>query len=268
MSDKPARPPMDWFPSEDVPRPDPRSAVRAAGAAAMPRRFWREAGARQEADGRFVLVLDGRLACTPARSPLSLPTRAAAEAVAAEWQAQGDHLDPPSMPMTRLVNSALDGVARLREQVVEETTRYGGSDLLCYRAGDPARLVEREAAAWDPLLAWARERLDARFVLAQGVMFTAQPESALQAVRAAVGAFDDPIALACLSTITSLTGSVVLALAVTHAERDAASAWAIAHVDEDFQMEVWGTDEEALERRARNFVQMAAAARLMALVRR
>lgn len=258
--------PFGIFTPDDTPRPDPRAAARNAAAAPLPKRFWKKAGSREE-DGRHVLVLDGRPARTPARNPLSLPTLAAAQAVAAEWQAQGEHIDPAAMPMTKLVNSALDGVARMRAEVVDDIVRYAGSDLLCYRAGDPERLVAREAAAWDPVLDWAREELGARFFLTEGVMFTTQPDSAIEAVRAAVEAVDDPIALACLSSMTSLTGSVLLALAVARGHHDAAQAWASAHVDEDFQMEVWGQDEEALERRARRFVEMDAAAKLFALLR-
>ncbi len=264
MSEKPALPPMDWFPNEDVPRPDPRNGVRGAGAVAMPRRFWKQAGTRREADGRFVLVLDGRPAHTPARSLLCLPTRAAAEAVAVEWQAQGDHLDPSAMPMTRLANTAIDGVAPAMARVAEEVARYGASDLLCYRAGEPARLVERQNALWNPVLEWARDALGACFVLAQGVMFVAQPEPAREAVRHAVEAIADPFALAALATVTSLTGSVLLGLALAHGHLDTAAAWTAAHCDEDFQMEVWGADDEALERRARRWAEMQAAALLLA----
>ena len=251
-----------WFPDDDG-RPDPMRAARAAQAKpALPRRFYTEAGLREEAGG-FVLVLDGRPARTPGRSPLALPGRAAAAALAAEWQAQRDTIDPATMPLTRLANTAIDGVAPAMARVAEEVARYGASDLLCYRAGEPPRLVERQDALWNPVLDWAREALGARFMLAQGVVFVAQPEPAREAVRRAVDAIVDPFGLAALSTVTSLTGSVLLGLALAHGHLDTAAAWTAAHCDEDFQMEVWGADDEALERRARRWAEMQAAAVLL-----
>lgn len=252
----------DWFGGDDS-RPDPRAAIRTEAKSALPRRFYKEAGVAETSDG-FVLTLDGRHARTPAKAALAAPTREIAEMVAAEWGAQGETIDPASMPLTRLVNSALDGVARQMEAVAEETARYAGSDMLCYRAGDPARLVARESEAWDPVLDWARETFGARFILSEGVMFAQQPEASVSAIRAAVAAHDNPFALAALSTITSLTGSVLLALAVAHGRLGAKEAWAAAHVDEDFQMELWGFDDEAMERRARRWADMDAAARLLA----
>jgi chaperone required for assembly of F1-ATPase len=174
-------------------------------------------------------------------------------------------IDPAGMPLTRLVNTALDGVARRMTEVAEETARYAASDLLCYRAGDPERLVARQAQMWDPVLAWARDTLGAQFVLSEGVIHVEQPEPALRAVRRAVDAFDEPLPLAALATMTSLMGSVLLALAVAHDRLTPAQAWAAAHVDEDFQMEVWGLDEEAEIRRSRRWSDMQAAARLLTL---
>ncbi|PSC02984.1 ATPase [Alsobacter soli] len=253
-----------WFPDDYG--VDPIRAARAASAATpLPRRFYKEAGVA-ETDGGFVLVLDGRPARTPAKSPLALPSRGAGEAVAAEWAAQGQDINPASMPLTRLVNTGLDGVARMREEVIDEIAKYAGTDLLCYRAGDPARLVQRQSDAWDPVLDWARDEIGARFFLAEGVMFAEQPASSLAAVRGAVAEVIDPIALAALSTMTSLTGSVLLALAVSRGRLSASEAWAAAHVDEDFQMEVWGADDEALERRARRWNEMEASATLFRLL--
>lgn len=247
---------------EPADRPDPRAAARASVVRVLPRRFYKEAGAEFR-DGAHVLVLDGRPARTPAKSPLALPTAEAAALVVREWNAQRDEIDPGTMPATRLVNAAIDGVRVQTEAVVGEIAGYGGSDLLCYRASDPQRLVDRQAAAWDPVLDWAHETLGARFVLAEGVMFVAQTPAATAAIERAVAAFGDPFALAALSTMTSLTGSVLLALAVAHGHLSTAEAWAAAHVDEDFQMEVWGQDEEALERRARRWAEMQAAADLL-----
>lgn len=249
------------FPADPV-RPDPLAAARASTQRVLPRRFYREAGVAERPEG-FALVLDGRPARTPAKQVLALPTPAAARLVADEWNAQGEEIDPAGMPATRLVNSAIDGVSQRREAVMAEIVAYGGSDLLCYRAADPERLVQRQAAAWDPVIDWAHDVLGARFILAEGVMFTAQPPGSAEAVAVAVEHFGDPVGLAALSTMTSLTGSVLLALAVAHGRLSTAEAWAAAHVDEDFQMEVWGQDEEALERRARRWAEMQAAAALL-----
>ncbi|MHB2168117.1 ATP12 family chaperone protein [Alsobacter sp. R-9] len=244
----------------DGPRPvDPRAAARASVQAPLPRRFYREAGVAAT-DGGHGLVLDGRPARTPGKAPLAVPSLAVAEAIAREWESQAEVIDPTTMPLTRLVNSALDGVAQRLDDVAAEIARYGGSDLLCYRAGEPARLVQRQTDVWDPLVDWAHEALGARLILAEGVMFAEQPPGATAAITAAVERFRDPLALAALSTMTSLTGSVVLALAVAHGRLSAQEAWAAAHLDEDFQMEVWGEDEEALQRRAARWREMEAAA--------
>ncbi len=254
----------DWFGAGEA-TPDPRRSVRMEAKAQLPRRFYKVAGFAP-IEGGFVLTLDGRPARTPAKSPLATPTPDAAEALAAEWAAQGETIQPGTMPLTRLVNTALDGVARNMAAVADEVGRFAGSDLLCYRAGDPARLVSRESEMWDPVLDWAREAFGARFILAEGIMFVQQPEASVAAIRDAIGAVDCPYSLAALSTMTSLTGSVLLALAVAHGRLTATEAWAAAHVDEDFQMELWGFDDEALERRARRWTEMEAAALLLASV--
>ena len=254
----------DWFGAGEA-TPDPRRSVRMEAKAQLPRRFYKVAGFAP-IEGGFVLTLDGRPARTPAKSPLATPTPDAAEALAAEWAAQGETIQPGTMPLTRLVNTALDGVARNMAAVADEVGRFAGSDLLCYRAGDPARLVARESEMWDPVLDWAREAFGARFILAEGIMFVQQPEASVAAIRDAIGAVDCPYSLAALSTMTSLTGSVLLALAVAHGRLTATEAWAAAHVDEDFQMELWGFDDEALERRARRWTEMEAAALLLASV--
>lgn len=256
----------DLFFRDGPPRMSPLDAARAGLQPTLPRRFYREAGVAQVPEG-YVLTLDGRPARTPAKAPLALPTRRAAEAVAAEWARQGELIDPAGMPLTRLANSAIDGVAHRRDDVRDDVARYGSSDLLCYRAEDPRRLVARQSEVWDPVLAWADEALGARFVVATGVMFREQPAETLAAVARAVAAHDDPFALAGLSTMTSLTGSVVLALAVARGRLSAQQAWIAAHIDEDFQMEVWGEDDEAMLRRAARWRDMEAAAALIAATR-
>ena len=250
---------------------DPVAMARRDMQKNLPRRFYKTATVA-ERDGAFAILLDGRPAKTPARHPLALPTRAAAEALAGEWNAQGELIDPALMPLTRIVNSALDGVGGQIDAVVAEIAKYGGSDLVCYRAADPEALVRAQAAAWDPLLVFAREGLGARLICAEGVIFVEQPAPALAALRDAVAAVarsgaGSPIALAALHVMTTLTGSLVIALAVVHGEIAVADAWRAAHVDEDFQMQVWGADEEALRRRERRWVDMEAAANLWRLVR-
>jgi chaperone required for assembly of F1-ATPase len=244
---------------------DPIALVQREARRPLPRRFYSDAKVEAR-DGRFVVALDGKTVRTPRRELFSLPTGPSAEAVCAEWAAQEQTIDPATMPMTRIVNSALDGVAQAMGAVASEIAKYAASDVLCYRAVEPDTLVELERAAWDPVLDWADEALGARFVLAKGVMFVDQPAAALAAVEKAVQAYDTPIALACLHTMTTLTGSAVLALAVARGQMSVASAWAAAHVDEDYEMQLWGQDEEALERRAKGWREMDAAARLLMLV--
>ena len=230
----------------------------------LPRRFWKDS-ALSERDGLFHLELDGRPAFTPARKPLAFADRGLAESVRAEWDQIGDYVDPSAMPLTRLINSALDGVAHNMPAVADEIAKYAGSDLLCYRADAPERLVAMQSAQWDPLLAWARERFGVRFHLAEGVMFVEQPADTLANLRDHIGADLSPINLAALHVMTTLMGSVVLALAVQENRLSPEEAWALAHLDEDFQMEVWGQDEEALARRAARWREMEVAARLSRL---
>lgn len=253
-----------WFP-ETGERVDPVASARLSVKQTLPRRFFERATTARHEDGHG-LMLDGRLAHTPAKTPIVVASETLARDIAGEWEAQASVIDPSTMPLTRLVNTALDGVARRHAEVAEETARYAGSDLLCYRAADPARLVARQAQMWDPVLGWARDELGATLIVSEGIIYAEQPQAALDAIRRTVDAFEDPLALAAVSTMTSLTGSVLLALAVAHRRLLPEQAWAAAHVDEDFQMDVWGRDEEAEIRRARRWDDMRAAARLLELV--
>src|SRR5947209_10771325 len=153
---------------------DPRALARKDARPALPKRFYKEVAVAPDADG-FVVTLDGRKLKTPAKADLILPTHAAAEAVAQEWRAQGEDIDPRTMPLTRLVNSALDGVAREIESVIADIVRYAGSDLVCYRAAEPAALVAAQSEAWDPVLAFARDELGARLICIDGITFAEQP---------------------------------------------------------------------------------------------
>lgn len=241
---------------------DPLRAVQKDMKRALPKRFYKDVSTAPRDDG-FAVLLDGRSVRTPAGGALALPTEAAARLVAAEWAAQGAEIDPSTMPATRLANSALDGVARDIAGVAADIVKYAGSDLVCYRAGEPEGLVAAQAAAWDPALAFARERLGARFILAEGVMFAAQPDHALGAFAKAVDAFaqapDGAARIASLHSMTTLTGSALIAMMMAHGGLTAEEAWAASHVDEDWQMRLWGADEEALAKRAQRFVDMKAA---------
>jgi chaperone required for assembly of F1-ATPase len=214
----------------------------------------------QEGEGGWSLLLDGRAARTPAKAKLILPSRPIAEAVAAEWAGQGETLDTVAMPMTRLANTAIDGVANTMAETRADIASYANSDLLCYRALEPEALAALQAAAFDPVLDWAHETLGARFILSCSLMHVAQPASALDAVRGAVEAFESPLAVAALHGMTSLTGSVLLALAVARGALSAEAAWRAAHVDEDFQISKWGEDDEAVARRAARWRDFSVAA--------
>ena len=235
----------DWLgqPRDDE-TPDPVRAARGHAKPALPRRFYKQAGFSEDPDG-FRLTLDGRPANTPARNPLRLPNRALAEKVAAEWAAQETQIDPARMPLTRLANTAIDGVAPRLDAVAADLCAYAGTDLVAYRAGDPERLVAAQAAAWDPILAWARETFGARVILSEGVMHVTQPPDTVRALSDAVSQITDPFRLAGLHTLTTLTGSLLIALAVLEGRLTPAEAWAAAHVDETYQAEVWGRDAEA-----------------------
>jgi chaperone required for assembly of F1-ATPase len=242
---------------------DPMRAAQNNMRPATLSRFYEVASVAPAGEG-FALLLDGRGARTPAKNPLVLPTRALAELVAAEWAGQGAAIDPAAMPATRIANSAIDGVAAAMAATRAALAAYAQTDLLCYRAGAPERLVAAQAAAFDPVLDWAHEALGVRFFLAEGIIHMRQPEGSLNAVRAALEAFEDPFALAALHVMTTLTCSILLALAVFRGAFSAAQAWRIAHVDEDFQISQWGEDDEAMARRAARWREMAAAAAIAA----
>lgn len=250
------------FASPDAGREEPRSPAIRPEKPVLPKRFYREAAAPLS-DGVYPLLLDGRAARTPGRNALAAPHPAIADVLVREWLAQGDAIDPATMPMTRLVNSVIDGVSQTREAVVEEIVRFAGSDLLCYRAGYPERLVQRQAELWDPVLDWAHERLGARFILAQGVMFVEQPPAGVEAVRRTVVAQASPHVIGGLHVLTGLAGSVLIALALAHGRLGIEDAWRAAHVDEDVQAEIWGVDAEAQARRDARFTEFTAAATLV-----
>jgi chaperone required for assembly of F1-ATPase len=243
---------------------DPTQAARRAARPHLRRRFYQQADV-EEADGEFRIVLDGRPVKTPARRTLATPKRALAQALAAEWNAQRDVIDPAKMPLTRLANTIIDGVVEAPSAVAAEVERYLACDLVFYRAPGPAGLVTRQAKAWDPVLAWVRETLGADFVLAQGIAFVAQPAQSLAAAGSAIPT--DPWRLGAVHAVTTLTGSALLAIALARGGLSVDAAWAAAHVDEDWNMELWGRDQLALERRAARFAEMQAAATVLEAIK-
>lgn len=199
--------------------------------------------------GATAIHLDGRPVRTPGRRPLAVPPGRFAAAVVGEWAGQKDVIEPASMVFTRLANTAIDGVADRLAEVQDAVIAYVASDLLYYRAAEPGGLVERQNAAWDPILAWASERFGAGFVLTQSVLHVEQPSGTLERLAAAVRSFDEPFRLTGLHMATTLTGSVLIALALAEGRLDVEGAWSAGHVDEDWNISRWGADAEAMARR-------------------
>ncbi|ANL65929.1 ATP12 family chaperone protein [Rhizobium phaseoli] len=245
--------------SEGLSHPDPIRRAQIQMKKPLPKRFYAEV-AVAEHEGGFAITLDGKMVRTPARQVLGVPTEALAQLVAAEWRAQGEEIDPVTMPATRLVNTALDGVATNAQAIFEDILRFSSSDLLCYRADGPELLVERQRQRWDPVIDWAANDLGARFILIEGVMHHEQPREATAAFAVTLARHQSPMALAALHTITTLTGSAILALAFAEGRLTVEEVWSLAHLDEDWTIEHWGRDEEAEERRAKRFVEFKAAA--------
>jgi len=239
---------------------DPTQAARRAMQPQLRRRFY-ERVELEEVEEEFRIVLDGRLVKTPARRTLAAPSRALAQHLAAEWESQREAIDPARMPLTRLANTIIDGVVDAPGPVAAEVERYLACDLVFYRAPGPAGLVLRQAKAWDPVLAWAREAMGARFVLAEGIAFVAQPAQALAAAGSAIPRH--PWRLGAVHAITTLTGSALIAIALARVAVSVDAAWVAAHVDEEWNMELWGRDAIALERRAARFAEMQAAATVL-----
>ena len=239
--------------------PDPVRRAQIQMLKPLPKRFYTTVGIGPVEDGGYAILLDGRTVRTPAKQPLTAPTARAAELLAAEWDAQKEVIDPATMPVTRLANTAIDGVAKDIRAVFEDIVNFAGTDLLCYRASEPEGLVARQAEGWDPMMSWAAEKLGARFILAEGVVHQTQPSAAINAYADALRAHATPLGLSCLHTITTLTGSALLALAFAEKRLSAEEAWALAHLDEDWQIEHWGTDDEAFQRRENRWRDMQAA---------
>jgi chaperone required for assembly of F1-ATPase len=207
------------------------------------RRFWRTTAVRRAGQG-YGVHLDDRALQTPGKVPLVVPSRALAEAIAGEWDAVAAAIEPERLPFTRAANSAIDRVAAQRAAVASAIACYGECDLLCYRAEAPEELLVRQAAAWDPWLDWATRALGAPLLTSHGVVHRAQPASSVAALRDAVSALG-PFELTALHELVSLSGSLVLGLAVSRGSLDAARAWELSRIDEAWQIEHWGLDAEA-----------------------
>jgi chaperone required for assembly of F1-ATPase len=244
----------------------PHNPVEAARRGARPvlrRRFYAKAATAAAAAG-YAVLLDDQPVRTPAGRLLVAPTSQLAQAIADEWEGQHDVIDPSRMPLTRLANAIIDGVADEPRAVADEIAKYLGSDLLFYRASGPPDLRERQALHWDPLLAWAKDALGAQFELGEGIVHVAQPAPALAAAGAAIP--EHFWRLGALHAATTLTGSALLALAMARGRLSAQAAWQAAHVDEDWNTAQWGRDEIVLARRAQRFAELDAAAMVMKLV--
>ena len=215
-------------------------------------------------DGGTAVHLDGRPARTPRERPLALPSRALAEAVAREWSGQGADIDLSAMRLTRLANTAIDRVADDREAVVSEILRYGETDLVCYRADRPADLRRAQCAAWDPLVAWMRERHGVALDVTDGILPVPQPPGSLARIRELVAVQRD-FPLTAMHAVAGICGSVVLALALAWGRISAAEAWEASRLDENRQLETWGRDGQAEARGAELRADLEAAAAFMAL---
>lgn len=223
------------FPVREAPRPKPKRVYKAVSV--------------DEKDGRFRVLLDGRPVLTPLRKAVDMPNRALADAVAAEWDAQDPVIEPEKMPLTRLVSTALDGVGPGRDGYIDELMKYVDADLLCYRAAHPAVLKERQRKIWQPVLDWLEATHGVAFTVAEGLMPVRQPAKTVTALRSALAALDDEH-LTALQACAAITNSLALSLALTQGRVTAAEAFAAAMLDESYQMEQWGEDQEALDRRS------------------
>lgn len=248
----------------------PRGPITDSMKKPLPKRFYKAVTVQPTTADRtsiapYAIHLDAKAVKTPGKRPLSLPTRALAEAIAAEWAAQDALVDPATMPLTRFANTAIDAVADNAEAVAADIVAYAGSDLVCYRAESPDELVHLQHRHWSPIVEWAREALTAHFTVARGVMPVVQPPAALAAFAAAL-APHDAYRLTALHVMTTLTGSAMIALAHARGFLALDEAWTAAHVDEDYQASLWGTDAQAADRREGRFVEFAAASRFVDLL--
>ncbi len=245
-------------PSEAMSHPDPTRRAQIQMQKPLPKRFYTEVSI-VEGEGGHAVHLDGRPVKTPAKAALAVPTARLAELLRDEWANQVEVIDPRTMPVTRLINTAIDGVAVEAQAVFEDILRFSSSDMLCYRAESPENLVLRQQQQWDPILDWAANQHGARFELIEGVMPKDQPRDATAAFSSVLRKYDTPIELAVLHTVTTLTGSAILALAFAESHLAAEDIWRLAHLEEDWTAEHWGEDAEAQNRREKRHAEFQAA---------
>ncbi len=249
--------------------PDPSELARKISAQAvydrpLAKRFYKSVSL-EPASGAYRLLLDGRTVKTPLKRALTMPTEALATEVMKEWERQEEHIDPGAMLLTKLCNTALDRVGEDRTRIVNEIVDYANADLLCYRAERPVELVARQSKNWDPVLDWAADHLGARFSVTAGIVHQTQSEACLSAFRQFVDGLDDFVVAGFHNAMT-MTGSAVLAAAAQRRHLAGDEIWSLAHLDEDWQIEQWGADEEEAERRARRRKEFLAMLEYLALL--
>lgn len=225
------------------------------------RRFYQEVSVAA-IDGGHAIRLDGKDLRSPAKHALLLPTRALADAIAAEWQAQVEKIQPATMPLMQLAATAIDRVMPARKTIIADVAGYAGTDLVCYRAEEPPALVQRQAQSWDPLIDWLRRRYDVSLVVTAGIVAVSQPPATLQTLNRRVAAYPD-FALAAFASLVGATGSLVIALALADGEITPEQAAHAAQVDELFQAERWGEDAEAASRRMMQLGDLVAGKRFL-----
>lgn len=253
--------------SEGLSHPDPIRRSQIQMQKPLPKRFYKDVTIGETDEGAFTVLLDGKPMRTPAKNALSVPTRALAQLLRDEWDAQLEVVNPAIMPISRHINTAIDGIAADTQAVFEDILRFSSSDLLCYRAGEPPALVERQTDQWDPIIDWAAQTLGARFILIEGIMHQDQPREAIAAFAVTLRKYDTAVELAALHTMTALTGSAILAVALSEGVCTLEETWALAHLDEDWTAEQWGEDEEAQARRAARLIDMRAALAVLVAAR-
>lgn len=255
----------DWLEEAEAHRKDGYRAAQSHARQQSPKRFYREVSVGEDADG-FAVLLDGKAVRTPGLKPIRLSARPVAEALAAEWQAQGETIEFADMPLVRLVNSGIEAGEERLADFRTEVVKYCGSDLLLYRADTPRELVEAQEAAWDPVLIALARALEVKFQPTVGIVHVAQPERTLQRLAEHLEA-EGLLRLTAMTSLLSLTGSGLLTIALAEGLVTAEATWSAAHVDEDHNIRLWGEDAEASERRAFRRREFEAAALLLDLSR-
>lgn len=250
------------FDAEGTAKRTPETAAQENMRPVLPKRFYKEVTTGEEG-GRWRIYLDGRGVKTPAKADLAFPTQQAAELAAGEWQAQEKEINPAKMPVTRLANTAIDGISTDTQAVLEDIVRFAANDLVCYRASHPASLVDAQCQHWDPVLDKILTLTGAGFETGEGIMHVEQDKQAVDGFSRRLANHDEPLRLACLHTITTLTGSAMIALLAAEGAMELEEAWDAAHVDENHNISLWGEDHEAARHRQNRFAEMKAAHELL-----